>query len=666
MITQRAAVLRAVLFLLCSATYCLATGGGSKRPFTVEDFMRLRSLTSTAIAPDGSRVLYTIEESDIEHNIRHRSIWVVSAGGGAPSKLVDDASFNTEAAPLWSPDGKQFAFVSDRDGSDQVWAMSAQGGDAVRLTSGPKDVQSFAWSPDGRSLAFIMAEPDAPARQKLKGMRIVSQSDGAGGPQLYLLDLATKVVRQLTKGNLNPDAFSWSPDSKQIAFSAQSDIFVVSVESADVRKLVERPGQDINPLWSPDGRKIAFFTAYGKEKGLRGLSVVSASGGAPQDGLFQNFDVGFGGYPPRFVAWSANSKTLYVSRLSRMTQNLYAVSAATGESKQITPQAQKVYHDFSLTSDTHTMALMSSDPLTPDEIFVSPVDEWKPAQLTAKSNPQLESISISATEVVRWKSKDGLEIEGLLVKPINYEAGKRYPLLVQMEGTYGTYDLSFSSRVSADSPSAQFAFQQQVFAGQGYAVLMPNPRGSWGYGEEFRQRGRESYGVGPYADIIAGVDYMIAQGIADPARLGIMGIAYDGYRAAFTISQTDRFKAASVGMPIGINTVSLYGQAGASFVERIFGGPPWQVPEVYAQNSVINFAGNLKTPTLIFHLQEPPWVAPQAQELYTALQRNKVPVEYVIYEQNFRTFGVKDINLFRDLLQRNVDWFNRWIKQATR
>lgn len=151
--------------------------------------------------------------------------------------------------------------------------------------------------------------------------------------------------------------------------------------------------------------------------------------------------------------------------------------------------------------------------------------------------------------------------------------------------------------------------------------------------------------------------------MADPDRLGIMGIFYDGYRAAFTVAQTSRFKAAAVGMPIAVNPVSLYGQAGAGFVERWFGGPPWVVPEVYARNSVVNFAGNLKTPTLIFHLQEPPWVAPQSQELYTALQRNNVPVEYVIYEQDFRPFGVGDINLYEDLGRRNVEGFNRWLKR---
>ena len=661
MMSLRPAAAAAVVLLL---VFCAPRGQAAAvgRPFTVDDFIRMRWLTSTAISPDGSNVLFTVEESDVEHNVRRRSVWVVSAGGGEPSKLVADASFNAPPAPAWSPDGERFAFVSDREMGDQVWVMSVRGGGAAKLTPGPAEVQGFAWSPDGGSMAFVMTAP-ADAAPKVKGIRVVG-ADGGGAPQLYLLDLRTKNVRQLTKAGVSADGISWSPDGKRIAFSAQGDLSAVNVESGEVSKLVERPGQDSNPVWSPDGKRVAFFTTYGKETGFRGLSVVPAGGGAPQDDIFLNFEVGFGGYPPRFVAWSPDSQTLYVSRLSRMTQNLYAVSAATGEARQITPQGRKVYHDFSLSRDGRALAFMATDPTTPSELFVSPLAEWRPAQLTRRSNPRLEEIALGATEVVRWKSTDGLEVEGLLVKPVGYEAGRRYPLLVQMEGTYGTYDLSFSSRVSADTASAMFAFQQQVFAGEGYAVLMPNPRGSWGYGEEFRRRGRESYGVGPYGDIISGVDYVVAEGVADPGRLGVMGIAYDGYRAAFATTRTDRFKAAAVGMPIGVNPVSLYGQAGPGFVERFFGGPPWKVPQVYAQNSVIESAGNIKTPTFIFHLQEPPWAEWQSQELYAALKRNGVPVEYVVYEQDFRSFGVSGLNIFEDVVRRNLEWFNRWVKPA--
>jgi dipeptidyl aminopeptidase/acylaminoacyl peptidase len=222
--------------------------------------------------------------------------------------------------------------------------------------------------------------------------------------------------------------------------------------------------------------------------------------------------------------------------------------------------------------------------------------------------------------------------------------------------------LSFTGRVSADSPSATFPFQQQIFAGQGYLILMPNPRGSWGYGEQFRRRGRGDYGIGPYNDIMSGVDYVIStQDIADSEKVGIMGMAFDGYRTAYAITQTSRFKAASVGQIYGFNLASWYGQA-PDIIGRVLGGAPWQAPQNYAPVSPVNFAGNLKTPTLIFHLAEPDCVAAQSREFYTALRQNNVPVEYVIYEQNQNEFGTTKLNQWKDAVQRNVDWFNRWLK----
>jgi len=622
-----------------------------KRPYTIADYMGIKWLTSAQISGDGSQVLYTMDESRLSTAEQVESIWIVSTAGGQSRKLAEVNPLPS-SPPALSPDGKRVAFASGPDGKEQIWLVETSNSEPVKLTQGANGLQSFAWSPDGLSIAFVMIGP-------VSNQATGEQLSGTESPQLYLLDVAKRQVRQLTTGVESPGAFAWSPDGREIAFTAQGDIYVAASDNGSVTKLVSRPGQDINPTWSPDGKQILFFSDYGQVNGPRGLSVVSANGGAPGD-KYGSFDPGFGGYAPWYFGWSADGAQIYSTRLSRMSQQLFAIEPTTGVSKPVT-SGDKVYHDFSFSRDGKTMAFLASDSITPDEVYVSTVSEFKPVRLTT-SNPQLNRVAFGKTEAIRWKSKDGLEIEGLLLKPFGYEAGKHYPLLVLMEGTFGSFDYSFTSRVSADNTRA-FAvpFQQQILAAQGYAVLMPNPRGSWGYGVEFSRRARGDFGIGPYNDLMTGVDAVIDQGLADPERIGVMGLYVDGYRAIFATTQTNRFKAQVIGLPI-FNLVSWYGQLGpeATYADRYFGGAPWQVPQNYQNISPVNYAGNIKTPTLLFttdRMEFPP--VQQAREFYTALKRNNVPMDYVVYKpQGF----FLDPKSQADLLQRTNAWFERWLK----
>jgi dipeptidyl aminopeptidase/acylaminoacyl peptidase len=551
----RTIVRLSVWLLLCACGAGAAPARQGARLFTVEDYVGIKWITSAQISPDGARVLYTVAEADAPNNRQRASLWIVAAREGAtPHKLVGELAYppNAPNAPQWSPDGARVAFASERDGASQVWLISASGGEATRLTNTKAGVQEFAWSPAGDQIAFVAAEPTVPPQPDEP--RVFGSLVG-GAAQLFLINVATKEATQLTKGSLSPSEFAWSPDAKEIAFTSGGDLRIVSVKGGAVRTLVERAGQDRLPRYSPDGKRIAFFTNFGKPGVRRGIGVVAAAGGAPRD--LEAWEPGFGGYPPWFLDWAADNKTVLSAGLARMRQNLYALSTETAQARAVTSGAS-VYHDFSLSRDRRTLAFLASDSTTPTEVYVSAVDDFRPRRLT-ETNPQLAGVRFGETEAVGWKSKDGLDIEGLLLKPADYEAGRRYPMVVLMEGTFGSFDFSFTGRVSADSTAGfMFPFQQQLFAARGYAVLMPNPRGSWGYGAAFNARAAGDFGFGPYHDIASGVDSIVARGVADPERLGVLGIFVDAYRAAFATSQTTRFKAAVLAFPI-FDLVSWYG-----------------------------------------------------------------------------------------------------------
>ena len=645
-----------------------ALSGSHAQPtnaLTVERFMNMHWISSVQISPDSFRVIYTIDAFDRGQNVVSSSLFSISSSGGEPRKLADGVSpipVPERTAPMWSPDGKQIAYLSRREEGNQIWLIKEGEVRSQRLTSAPADITYFRWSPDGRQIAYIATIPPAAAPNG----KLAPQADSESPPattHIFIVDVEIRKTTQLTEKEYAPILFSWSPDGSQIAFSA-GGVFKANVSDRKVTKLVSRPGTNGNPIWSPDGTTIAFVSNHGDPTRQVGLSIVPAEGGALRE-LEQGFDAVHSGSPPRYVAWSADSKILFFTGLAKMRGHLYAINISNGQIRPVT-SGSNVSYPFSLSADSRTMAFVRSDPRTPGEVYISPVNDFHPKQLT-RIDSGLGSVDLGKIEEVHWKSTDRMELEGLLAKPVGYEAGKKYPLLVLMEGTFGSFDMSFSGRVSSDLIN-WFPYQQQIFAGAGYAVFMPNPRGSWGYGEAFVQSGLRDFGVGPYHDIMSGIDSLVDAGIVDTTRIGIMGSgSFDANRVAYAITHTDRFKAASVGPVPIFNIESWYGQTGAAgFFNRIFGGPPWKVPEQYRAISPLGSAEKLGTPTLIFSTVAVPWSRTQADEMKTALTVNKVPYQYVVYpDDKFANAVFLTPVSLADALTRNLAWFNRWLKPAS-
>jgi len=657
----RAASAAALAGLLLAAP--LASG---VRPLGIDDLMKIRNVAEVRISPDGSRVAFVISEINLERNVNDSDIWLVKAAGGAPFRLTRGPG--RDDSPRWSPDGKMIAFVSDRDGSSQIWLIDPDGGEAFSPAAVKGGASSLAWSPDGTKIAFLAAgpKPAAEAKSWKAPEDIMAYDPDLPGAAIFLLDVASRSVKSVTGAPYAVVDFAWSPDGSQIAFAHQpsprirdmykTDIAVVDLQTGAVRDLVKRDGIDTYPRWSPDGRRIAFFSTGGMTGWIGSwyVYIVPAEGGTPRN-LTPTFDEFI--FAPR---WSADGRAILFQSSKGLGNQLYALSPESGEIKPLLGDGL-VWSDFSFSTAGDVMAMIGSDAVTPSDVFVTRTDAFKPVRLTS-INPQLKDIALGRQEIVHWKSFDGREIEGVLLLPVGFVEGKPGPMLTYVHGgPSGRFIRSFSAQIASPSPVQADSYPLQVMAGLGYAIFMPNPRGSYGYGEKFRKANIKDWGNGDYRDIMSGIDAMIAKKIADPAKLGVMGRSYGGYMTGWIISQTTRFKAASLGAGMS-NLVSFYGQTDiAGFLETYFGDVPWKALALYNRMSPVTYAANIRTPTLILHGEKDARVPlPQAEELCGAMRRNGVPVEMYIYPR--QGHAVLEPKFMDDMARRNVEWFGRWIK----
>jgi dipeptidyl aminopeptidase/acylaminoacyl peptidase len=426
----------------------------------------------------------------------------------------------------------------------------------------------------------------------------------------------------------------------------QTDISIVDVDSGDVRPLVATEAAEVGPVFSPDGKWIAYTASDAPPTwGFTSrVHVIPAEGGSSR-ALAESYD-----RQPSIVGWSADGSKVFITETHRTVDRLSALPVDGGKPVDVSPVDRMVGGPALNPTGTH-IGFSSQTADSPPEAFVSRV---APFELTQVSHVQdLPDVPIGKTDTIRWKSKDGTEIEGLLTYPAGYETGTRVPLLVIVHGgPTGVFVQSFIAR--------RGAYPIAVFASKGYAVLRCNVRGSSGYGREFRYANYEDWGGGDYQDIMSGVDHVIQMGVADPDRLGVMGWSYGGYMTSWVITQTDRFKAASVGAGV-TNLMSFTGTADIpGFIPDYFGGEYWDVFDRWRSHSAMFNVKGVTTPTLIQHGERDDRVPiSQGYELYNALERQGVTVKMVVYPR--QPHGIGEPKLQLDAMKRNLDWFERWI-----
>jgi len=638
--------------------------------WTPESMAAFRRPGVTALSPDGKYVAYTVSkallEGDKSSYLTH--IWLAASDGSSNRRFTSGEKSCTN--PSFSPDGAYLAFVSARgnDGKNQVWIMPVHGGEAEQLTRAETGVGTYAWSPDGTRIAYTMKDPDTEEEKKNRKEKRDMRTRDADYKysHLYTIDVERgpdgerKVVR-LTSGAFHITSFDWSPDGKTIVFAHQTspspdtwstnDISAVPSAGGPVFPLVHRPGADMYPKYSPDGRWIAFASDAEEPAWalLADAYVIPADGGKPRK-LVETPDRNFM-YYGSFLGWSADNDEIYVREADRTSWRILAIPVNGGKPRVVTPGPGN-YGGVSFSRDGEKTAFVHETSETPPDVYVTATGKFSPVRLT-ELNGDFSRLPMGKTEVVTWKSGDGLEIEGLLTYPIHYEKGRRYPLILYIHGGPAGVHTQLYTGASQKYPI-------QAFAEEGYAVLRVNPRGSSGYGKDFRFANRNDWGFGDFEDLMTGVDRVIEMGVAHPDSLCVTGWSYGGYMTAVTVTKTRRFKAAVMGAGLS-NLISFTGTSDIhSFLPYYFDGEFWDRGDVYIKHSPIFHVKGVTTPTLILHGEIDKRVPlSQGEEFYNALKRQGCPVELVVYPRTYH--GPREPKFIIDIGERTIDWFNRYL-----
>ncbi len=639
----------------------------TKRPIASEDVYRLQNISDPHVSPEGNWVVYTLSSVDTSRDKRNNDIWMVSWDGKQNIQLTN--SPEGESSPRFSPDGKYISFIASRgldEKYSQIFLLDRRGGEGKKLTDIKGEINDYVWSPNGTKILLVVKDPDYSDTGKTKIRvpyvmdRYHFKQDYQGylekrATHLYLFDINTKKLDTLTSGIYDELTPSFSPDGTQVAFSSNrtedpdknenSDIYVMDAKAgATPQKITLWPGSDDNPVWSPDGKSIAYLQSSSKESftmyGQPYLAVISKNGGEPKL-LGKSID-----RPVRNARWSKDGKSISVLMEDDRRCNIVSFDVSTGELSKIT-EGDKSFAEFEPNNSSGNWIGAMSEPLLPTELYA--VENGKPRRLTYAQDSFLAPLQLATVEGFKSKSKDGTVVSGLLYKPANAAKNQKLPLILFIHG----------GPVSQDE--FEFDLTRQIYAAAGYAVAAVNYRGSSGRGIDFTKAIYGDWGNKEEIDIIGAADYLIAQGIADENRMGIAGWSYGGISTDYTIATDQRFKAAVSGAGSALQ-LSMYGvdQYVTQYEAEL--GVPWKNTDKWIKLSYPFFhADKIKTPTLFMASQNDfnvPTVG--AEQMYQALRSLGVPTELVIYPN--QNHGLSVPSYIKDRFERHLKWFAKYLK----
>ena len=671
----------------------LATGQQAEpapRAITLDDAFQIKAVDDPQISADGAWVAYTAETVSLKEDNTHTQVWMVPSAGGEAVPMTLEKQTSTH--PRWSPDGKYLAFLSARnDGKRQVYLLNRQGGEAQKITDTVQDVEDFAWAPNSKRVVLVLRDPKPEEIEEAKE-RSKDETDGEAAEKsseskktktprpivvdryqfkvdevgyldrrrthLYVFDVATKKMTQVTSGDFDDEAPAWSPDGKWLAFSSKRtmpdpdrnydrNIFVVASDNTDMgehpTQVTTNPGSDAQPAWSPDGKWITYVTQLDPkllDYSTKHVAVSPATGGEVRV-LTMAFDRMSS--DPRF---SPDGNFIYFIADDDGTQNLCKVPAAGGEVTRLISGRLMLYA-YTLAKNGAVAALITT-PERPSEVFTMGAEGGEPTRVTHANDGLMSQLKLTMPEYVKFKSKDGTTVGGFLYKPLDYVAGKKYPAILRPHG--GPVWAYYS----------EFTHLAQLFAANEYVVLFPNPRGSTGRGQDYAKAILADWGNKDFQDDMAMVDYAIAQGLVDPERLGVGGWSYGGISTDFIITQTTRFKAAISGAG-ATKFDSMYGHDQYVLDYETELGRPWEKRTAWDRVSMYWKVANVTTPTL-FMGGEIDWNVPilGGEQLYQSLKSLGKETELVVYPGEYHEF--KKPSHLKDRLERYLAWYAHYVK----
>ena len=687
-------------------TFSGETNQDQKRAMTFMDVLTLRRVGSGDLSNNKQYFLYEISSLDWEDNKRYSDLYLTSTQGELLRQMTYTKKKN-ETSPKWHPESPFFAFLSDRSGENQIFFMNPDGGEAWQVTDTKNGVESYDWNKEGSFLAFLTGKdkekqlwllsetgdktiqltkhktpieswfwsPDgkriffiAPDKfDEIEKKRIEKGFDArVVNPikiphHIWVIDLEKKEEKRLTSGeDFSVQRAVISDNGQYIAFRGDSanryasridaEVYLVDLKSGETERLTKNHVSESSLSFSPDGRWLA-FTAPDEFTYMRKTRIyLHPLEGGEMIELPENFELDAG-----VSFWSEKGDTIFFNALEGTTYNLYAVPVTkSAEVMKVTDEKARIFARKD--KDTGFILIYYTDPHHPSDIYLATMKtltrkkRW--IRLT-EANPQAKNFALGEYENITWKSTDGQTIEGILIYPLKYEEGKRYPLIVQIHGgPASAYTHSFSG---------SHGTYTNVFAANGYAIFQPNYRGSSGYGEKFRMEISGDYFRQAFDDIMSGVDYLIERGIADPDKLGMMGWSAGGHWSNWTLVSTDRFKAISTGAG-AVNWISLYAQTDMQDTrEFYFKGQPYDNWDHYVDVSPLKYIKNAKTPTLIhFGENDRRIPRPQGEELHMALKKLGVPTEFIVYPN--MPHGLRNARYQLIKMESELSWFEKWIK----
>lgn len=644
-----------LLFFICLLVS--AANSQEKRLFSPEAYLRIKRLSDPQVSPSGKWVAFVLTQFEKDRKT-NSEIWLVSNDGTILMQITKNPG--SDFSPCWSPDESILAFLSRRNGekNSQIYFYSMRDKKIEKGTAEKENIRDLKWSPEKRKIAFLMTDPftEEEVRRRKEGNDAHVVDQNQKHTRLWILDIGSRTTRLLTHQDMTVWHFNWSPDAKKIVILAspiptaegneyQSHLSVIDVQSGKEKILSRKTNAQTSPSFSPDGRWISYMGPVGrfKERGI--IKILSSGGGEPVD-LLQDYDGNVWD-----VIWHPKQNKLLAGLAKGPVHHLISV----GLKEQIRFHFQMNHsiipywgNFWSISSDGKLVAFLSELPDCPKEIWFSRIDGQDKRQLT-HFNDYLKEVKLGQVEAIGWiNPHDGFQVEGIVVKPVNFASARRYPLVVWLHGG-PAYNWSIGIHVNNWA---------QLLASQGYMVFLPNFRGSSGYGMKWMMANVENWGEGPMSDVMSGVDFLIKKGWVEKDRLYVGGASYGGYLTSWIITQTNRFRAAYVSAGVSDLLTEYALTDEPSFLIGYFNSSPYENPEIYRKNSPLSYASQVKTPVLIVHGEKDLRVpVTQAYQFYSALKHFEAKAKLVIYPREYH--GIREYIHQRDLMNRVIEWFKK-------